>query len=87
MAAIDELYYYCNAHSSMNGTIKIVGAGSGGGASTGDISFTASTMTSTGTTITIHDDLSVTGNITSTQAGVPIITSASSPTLEADTQQ
>ena len=41
MAAPDELYYYCNAHSSMNGTIKIVGAGSGGGASTGDISHQA----------------------------------------------
>ena len=84
MAAPDELYYYCNAHSAMNGTIKIVGAGSGGGASTGDISFTASTMASTGTTITVDDNLSVTGTITSTQAGSPVISSAGSLTLEAD---
>ena len=33
MTASDELYYYCNAHSSMNGTIKIIGAGG----NTGDI--------------------------------------------------
>ena len=81
MTAPDELYYYCNAHSSMNGTIKIVGEGG----STGDITFSGSTMSSSGTTITVNDNLSVTGSVTSTQAGSPIISSASSLTLEADT--
>lgn len=81
MTAPDELYYYCNAHSSMNGTIKIIGAGG----NTGDITFSGSTMSSSGTTITVNDNLSVTGSVTSTQAGSPIISSASSLTLEADT--
>tara|TARA_B100000282_G_scaffold139502_1_gene100207 strand:+ start:474 stop:2762 length:2289 start_codon:yes stop_codon:yes gene_type:complete len=81
MDAPDELYYYCNVHSAMKGIIKIIGAG---GASTGDISFSASTMSSTGNTITINDNLSVTGSISSSQAGAPILSSASSITLEAD---
>jgi hypothetical protein len=42
-------------------------------------------MSSSGTTITVNDNLSVTGSVTSTQAGSPIISSASSLTLEADT--
>ena len=81
MDAPAELYYYCNAHSSMNGTIKILGPS----ATTGDISFNASTITSSGTTVTINDDLSVTGSITSSQAGAPILSSSSSITLQADT--
>ena len=83
MDAPDTLYYYCNAHSSMNGEIKIVGAGGGGGGSTGDISFSGSTLSSTGSTVIIDDDLEVTGGISSTQAGAPIITSATSITLQA----
>tara|TARA_B100001057_G_scaffold185038_2_gene185736 strand:- start:94 stop:2067 length:1974 start_codon:yes stop_codon:yes gene_type:complete len=81
MDAPDELYYYCNAHSSMNGTINIVGAG---GASTGDITFSGSTISSSGTTVTVNDNLTVAGTLTSSQAGAPILTSASSITLEAD---
>ncbi len=81
MDAPAELYYYCNAHSSMNGTIKILGPS----ATTGDISFNASTITSSGTTVTINDNLSVTGSITSSQAGAPILSSSSSITLQADT--
>jgi len=81
MNAPNELYYYCNAHSSMNGIIKIVG----GGASTGDISFSGSTITSSGATVTVDDNLTVTGNLTSSQAGAPVITSASSITLQAAT--
>jgi len=81
MDAPGELYYYCNAHSSMNGTIKILGPS----ASTGDISFNASTISSSGTTVTVDDNLSVTGSITSSQAGAPILTSASSITLQAAT--
>tara|TARA_B110000046_G_scaffold49106_1_gene54662 strand:+ start:3011 stop:4246 length:1236 start_codon:yes stop_codon:yes gene_type:complete len=84
MGAPDELYYYCNAHSSMKGTIKIVGAGGGGG-STGDITFNASTLSSVGTTITLDDNVTVSGTLTSSQAGSPILTSASSITLQAAT--
>jgi len=40
-----------------------LGIGSGGGSSTGDISFSGSTITSSGTTVTIDDILSVTGNV------------------------
>tara|TARA_B100000965_G_scaffold14609_3_gene10992 strand:- start:22294 stop:24252 length:1959 start_codon:yes stop_codon:yes gene_type:complete len=81
MDAPSELYYYCNAHSSMNGTIKILGPS----ATTGDISFSGSTITSSGTTVTVDDNLTVTGTLTSSQAGAPVLTSASSITLEADT--
>ena len=63
----------------MNGTIKILGPS----ASTGDISFSGSTISSSGTTVTVNDNLSVTGSITSSQAGAPILTSASSLTLQA----
>jgi len=81
MNAPDELYYYCGVHSSMNGTINIVGGS--GGASTGDISFSGSTITSSGTTVTVDDNLTVTGNLTSSQAGSPILQSATSLTLQA----
>ena len=39
------------------------GTVSGGGGSTGDISFSSSTITSSGTTVTIDDNLTVTGNL------------------------
>lgn len=81
MDAPDELYYYCSSHSSMNGIIKIVGAGGGG--STGDITFSASTLSSSGTTITLDDNVTVSGTLTSSQAGAPVLTSASSITLQA----
>lgn len=80
MDAPAELYYYCNAHSSMNGTIKILGPS----ATTGDISFSGSTISSSGTTVTVDDNLTVTGTLTSSQAGAPILTSTSSITLQAD---
>ena len=83
MDAPDTLYYQCSAHSAMVGTINIMGAG-GGGASTGDISFSGSTLSSSGTTITLDDDVTVSGTLTSSQAGAPILTSASSITLRAD---
>mgnify|MGYP005758119683 CR=1 FL=1 len=85
MTAPDTLYYQCSAHSSMVGTINIIGAGGGGGGSTGDISFSGSTLSSSGTTITLDDDVTVSGTLTSSQAGSPVLTSASSITLEAAT--
>jgi plastocyanin len=85
MSAPDTLYYQCSAHSGMVGTINIIGAGGGGGGgSTGDISFSGSTISSSGTTITLDDDVTVSGTLTSSQAGSPILTSASSITLRAD---
>ena len=54
-----------------------------GSGDTGDISFSGSTITSSGATVTVDDNLTVTGNFTSSQAGAPILTSASSLTLQA----
>jgi plastocyanin len=82
MDAPDTLYYQCSAHSSMVGTINIMGAGGGGG-STGDISFSGSTLSSSGNTITLDDNVTVSGTLTSTQSGSPIITSATNITLQA----
>ena len=82
MNAPDTLYYQCSAHTAMVGTINIIGAG-GGGASTGDISFSGSTLSSSGSTITLDDDVTVTGAITSTQAGAPVLSSTSNITLQA----
>lgn len=84
MDAPDTLYYQCSAHSAMVGTINIMGAG-GGSASTGDISFSGSTLSSSGNTITLDDNVTVSGTLTSSQAGAPILTSASSITLQAST--
>lgn len=56
------------------------------GGSLGDITVTGSTLASSGTTITLDDDVTVTGTITSSQAGAPIITSASTLTLQATTR-
>ena len=60
-------------------------ATSGGGA-LGDLSVSGSTMSSSGTTITLDDNLVVTGTISSTQAGAPVLTSASSISLQATTK-
>ena len=59
MDAPDELYYYCNAHSSMKGIIKIIG-----NAATGDISFSGSIISSSGSSVVINDNLTLTGNLT-----------------------
>jgi hypothetical protein len=59
MDAPDELYYYCNAHSSMKGIIKIIG-----NAATGDISFSGSIISSSGASVVINDNLTLTGNLT-----------------------
>ena len=56
------------------------------GGSLGDITVTGSTMSSSGTTITLDDDVTVTGAFTSSQAGAPILTSASTLTLQATTR-
>lgn len=56
------------------------------GGSLGDITVTGSTMSSSGTTITLDDDVTVTGTFTSSQAGAPILTSASTLTLQATTR-
>ena len=57
-----------------------------GGGSLGDLSISASTLSSSDSTVTINDDLVVTGTISSTQAGAPVLTSASSLTLQATTR-
>ena len=41
-------------------------------------------MSSSGATITLDDNVTVTGTLTSTQAGAPILTSTSSITLRAN---
>ena len=56
------------------------------GGSLGDITATGSTLASSGATITVDDNLVVTGTLTSTQAGAPILTSASTLTLQATTR-
>jgi hypothetical protein len=57
-----------------------------GGGTLGDLSVSGSTMSSSGTTITLDDNLVVTGTISSTQAGAPVLTSASSISLQATTK-
>ena len=57
-----------------------------GGSSLGDLSVSASTLSSSDSTVTINDNLVVTGTISSTQAGAPVLTSASSLTLQATTR-
>lgn len=56
------------------------------GSSLGDLSVSASTLSSSDSTVTINDNLVVTGTISSTQAGAPVLTSASSLTLQATTR-
>ena len=53
------------------------------GGSLGDLTVTGSTMSSSGPTITLDDNVTVTGTITSSQAGAPVITSATTLTLQA----
>ena len=65
---------------------EIADDASSGGGSLGDLSVTGSTMSSSGTTITLDDNVTVTGTLTSSQAGAPILTSASTLTLQATTR-
>ena len=67
-----------------NGAGVLSFATASGGGSTGDISFSGSTLSSSGSTITLDDNVTVTGTLTSSQAGAPILTSSSSITLRAD---
>ncbi len=67
-----------------NGAGVLSFATASGGGSTGDISFSGSTLSSSGNTITLDDNVTVTGTLTSTQAGAPILTSTSSITLRAN---
>ena len=54
--------------------------------SLGELSVSASTLSSSDSTITIDDNLLVTGSISSTAAGAPTLTSGSSLTLQAVTR-
>ena len=65
---------------------EIADDASSGGGSLGDLSITGSTMSSSGTTITLDDNVTVTGTLTSSQAGAPVLTSASTLTLQATTR-
>ena len=86
MTDVDTTGVANNKILKYNGTSskwEIADDASSGGGSLGDLSVTGSTMTSSGTTITFDDNVTVTGSITSTQAGAPILTSASTLTLQA----
>tara|TARA_B100001094_G_scaffold156676_1_gene151679 strand:+ start:290 stop:1096 length:807 start_codon:yes stop_codon:yes gene_type:complete len=65
---------------------EIADDASSGGSSLGDLSITGSTMSSSGATITLDDNVTVTGTLTSSQAGAPVLTSASTLTLQATTR-
>lgn len=56
------------------------------GGALGDITITGSTLASSGATITLDDNVTVTGTFTSSQAGSPVLTSASTLTLQATTR-
>ena len=56
------------------------------GGTFGDLTIAASTISSSGTTITLDDNVTITGSLTSTQAGSPVLTSATSLTLQATTR-
>tara|TARA_B100001057_G_scaffold351102_1_gene352611 strand:+ start:381 stop:1049 length:669 start_codon:yes stop_codon:yes gene_type:complete len=57
-----------------------------GGGGLGDLTIGGSTISSSGTTITLDDNVTITGTLTSSQAGAPILTSASTLTLQATTR-
>jgi len=57
-----------------------------GGGSLGDLTIAASTISSSGTTITLDDNVTVTGSFASSQSGSPVLTSATSLTLQATTR-
>ena len=80
--ANDKILKYNSASSKW----VIADDSTSGGGALGDLSISASTMSSSGTTVTIDDNLVVTGTISSTQAGAPVLTSASSISLQATTK-
>jgi len=70
-----------------NGSSWAPAADSGGsGSSLGDLSITGSTLSSSGATITLDDNVTVTGTLTSSQAGAPVLTSSTTLTLQATTR-
>ena len=73
-------------YNSTSSKWEIADDATAGGGALGDLSISASTMSSSGTTVTIDDNLVVTGTISSTQAGAPVLTSASSISLQATTK-
>ena len=70
-------------YNSTSGNWEIADDATGGGGSLGDLSVSGSTMSSTGATITFDDNVTINGTLTSTQAGAPILTSATTLTLQA----
>jgi hypothetical protein len=80
--ANDKILKYNSASSQW----VIADDATAGGGTLGDLSVSGSTMSSSGTTITLDDNLVVTGTISSTQAGAPVLTSASSISLQATTK-
>ena len=56
------------------------------GGGLGDLTIAGSTISSSGTTITLDDNVTVTGSLTSSQSGSPMLTSSTSLTLEATTR-
>ena len=80
--ANDKILKYNSASSQW----VIADDATSGGGTLGDLSVSGSTMSSSGTTITLDDNLVVTGTISSTQAGAPVLTSASSISLQATTK-
>ena len=70
-------------YNSTSGNWEIADDSTSGGGALGDLSVSGSTMSSSGTTITLDDNVTVTGTLTSSQAGAPVLTSASTLTLQA----
>jgi hypothetical protein len=99
-ALIDSAYIQLRQINNPSGvdsaaTISLIGttvdsayvqARQAGGDSLGDLTIGGSTISSSGTTITLDDNVTITGTLTSSQAGAPILTSASTLTLQATTR-
>ena len=73
-------------YNSTSSKWEIADDATSGGGALGDLSISGSTMSSSGTTITLDDNVTVTGTLTSSQAGAPVLTSASTLTLQATTR-
>jgi len=73
-------------YNSTSGNWEIADDATSGGGALGDLSVSGSTMSSSGTTITLDDNVTVTGTLTSSQAGAPVLTSATTLTLQATTR-
>ena len=70
-------------YNSTTSKWEIADDSTAGGGTLGDLAVSGSTMTSTGTTVTIDDDLVVTGSVTSSQAGAPKLSSSTVLQLQA----